>query len=340
MVADHQGGEHQAGVGRMMKSIFGLATALSLLAAPGAFAQTNYPEQTVRILVGFPAGTAPDVAARVVADKLGVSLGKPFVVENISGANGNIACDRVAKAAPDGYTLVMCGNGSLIFGPSLYAKLPYDPAKDFAPITQVFVAANILVVHPEVPAKSLGELVALAKANPGDLTYGHTGIGSSQHLAAELFKSMAHLDIRPISYRGSTAVLPDLLAGRITMGFTNIVNVAPLAKDGKLRAFAVTSRKRSPIMPDLPTMAESGFPGYEAVPWFGLMAPAGTPQPIIDKLHRETVKALAIPEVRQSMENQGLDVIGGTPAEFAEAIRTETPYWAKIIKEAGIKASE
>lgn len=324
----------------MMKSIFGLATALSLLAAPGAFAQTNYPEQTVRILVGFPAGTAPDVAARVVADKLGVSLGKPFVVENISGANGNIACDRVAKAAPDGYTLVMCGNGSLIFGPSLYAKLPYDPAKDFAPITQVFVAANILVVHPEVPAKSLGELVALAKANPGDLTYGHTGIGSSQHLAAELFKSMAHLDIRPISYRGSTAVLPDLLAGRITMGFTNIVNVAPLAKDGKLRAFAVTSRKRSPIMPDLPTMAESGFPGYEAVPWFGLMAPAGTPQPIIDKLHRETVKALAIPEVRQSMENQGLDVIGGTPADFAEAIRTETPYWAKIIKEAGIKASE
>jgi tripartite-type tricarboxylate transporter receptor subunit TctC len=324
----------------MMKSIFGLAAALSLLAAPGAFAQTSYPEQTVRILVGFPAGTAPDVAARVVADKLGASLGKPFVVENISGANGNIACDRVAKAAPDGYTLVMCGNGSLIFGPSLYAKLPYDPAKDFAPITQVFVAANILVVHPEVPAKSLDELVALAKANPGDLTYGHTGIGSSQHLAAELFKSMARLDIRPISYRGSTAVLPDLLAGRITMGFTNIVNVAPLAKEGKLRAFAVTSRKRSPIVPDLPTMAESGFPGYEAVPWFGLMAPAGTPQPIIDKLHRETVKALAIPEVRQSLENQGLDVIGGTPAEFADVIRKETPYWAKIIKEAGIKASE
>src|SRR5205814_7149555 len=160
--------------------------------------------------------------------------------------------------------------------------------KDFTPITQVFVAANILVVSPDVPAKSLPELVALAKARPGELTYGHTGIGSSQHLAAELFKSMARLDIRPIGYRGSTAVLPDLLAGRITMGFTNIVNVTPLVKDGKLRAFAVTSRKRSALLPDLPTMAESGYPGYEAVPWFGLMAPAGTPQPIIDRSEEHT----------------------------------------------------
>lgn len=313
--------------------------ALLLLVSP-ALAQTNYPEQIVRILVGFPAGTAPDVAARVLADKLSTSLGKPVVVENISGANGNIACDRVAKSPPDGYTLAMCGNGSLIFAPSLYAKLPYDPIKDFVPITRVFVAANILVVHPNVPAKSLSELVALAKARPGELTYGHTGVGSSQHLAAELFKSMARLDIRPISYRGSTAVLPDLLAGRITMGFTNIVNVAPLVKEGKLRELAVTSRKRSALLPDLPTMAESGYPGYEAVPWFGLMAPAGTPQPIIDRLHAETAKVLAIPEVRRTLENQGLDVIGGTPAEFAAAIKAETPYWAKIIKDAGIKAAE
>ena len=174
----------------------------------------------------------------------------------------------------------------------------------------------------------------------GELTYGHTGVGSSQHLAAELFKSMAHLDIRPIGYRGSTAVLPDLLAGRITLGFTNIVNVAPLVKEGKLRGFAVTSRKRSALVPDLPTMAESGYPGYEAVPWFGLMAPAGTPQPIIDRLHRETIKVLAMPEVRRSLENQGLDVIGGTPSELADVIRIELPYWAKIIKEAGIRGGE
>jgi len=323
-----------------MKAICALVTALSLLPGGNAFGQSNYPEQNVRILVGFPAGTAPDVAARLIADKMTANLGKAFVVENISGANGNIACDRVAKSPPDGYTLAMCGNGSLIFAPSLYAKLPYDPMKDFVPITRVFVAANILVVHPDVPVKSLSELVALAKARPGELTYGHTGVGSSQHLAAELFKSMARLDIRPISYRGSTAVLPDLLAGRITMGFTNIVNVAPLVKEGKLRGFAVTSRKRTALAPELPTMIESGFPDYEAVPWFGLMAPAGTPQPIIDKLYRETVRVLANPEVRKSFENQGLDVIGGTPAEFAATIKDEMPYWAKIIKDAGIKAGE
>jgi len=320
-----------------MRAILGLVL---LLLSSAAFAQTNYPETTIRILVGFPPGTAPDVVARAMSDKLGASLGKPVVIENITGANGNIACDRAAKSPPDGYTLVMCGNGSLIFGPSLYSKLPYDPVKYFVPITQVFVAANILVVHPDVPAKSLPELVALAKAKPGELTYGHTGIGSSQHLAAELFKSMAHLDIQPIGYRGSTAVLPDLLAGRITLGFTNIVNVAPLVKEGKLRGFAVTSRKRSALMPELPTMAESGYPGYEAVPWFGLMAPAGTPQPIIDRLYRESIKVLAMPDVRRSLENQGLDVIGGTPAELAEVIKTELPYWAKIIKDAGIKGGE
>ena len=212
--------------------------------------------------------------------------------------------------------------------------------KDFAPISQIFVSNNILVVHPDVPAKSLAELVALAKAKPGELTYGHTGPGTSQHLAGELFKSMAKVDIRAIAYRGSTAILPDLLAGRISLGFVNVVNVTPLVKDGKLRPFAVTSRKRSALVPELPTLAESGFPGYEAVPWFGLMAPAGTPQPIIDRLHAECVKALAFPDARAALVNQGLELIGGTPAEFAAVIKTEQPYWAKIIKEAGIKATE
>ena len=317
----------------------GLVVALAALAAGHAVAQ-GWPEQTVRILVGFPAGTAPDVAARVIADKMAPSLGKPVVIENVSGASGNIACDKVAKSAPDGYTLVMCGNGSLVVAPSLYDKLPYDPVKDFVPISRIFVATNILVVHPDVPAKTLAELVALAKAKPGELTYAHTGAGTSQHLAGELFKAMAKVDIRPIAYRGSTALLPDLLAGRVAMGFTNIVNAAPLVKDGRLRAFAVSSRKRSALVPELPTLAESGFPGYEAVPWFGLMAPAGTPQPIIDRLYRESIKVLAMPDVRRSLENQGLDVIGGTPAELAEVIKTELPYWAKIIKDAGIKGGE
>ena len=321
-----------------MQSIFGAIAALCLLLVGNAGAQTSYPEQTVRILVGFPAGTAPDVAARIVADRFAQNWGKPVVVENITGASGNIAVDRAAKSPRDGYTLLMGGNSSLIMSVSLTDKLPFDPVKDFAPISQIFVAANLLVVHPDVPAKSIAELVALARAKPGELTYGHTGPGSSQHLAGELFKYMAKVSIQPVGYRGSTAVLPDLLAGRLTMSFSNVVNAAPLVREGKLRAFAVSSRKRSVAAPDLPTMDESGYPGFEAVPWFGLLAPAGTPQAITDKVHQETVRVLRQPDVRKKFEDAGLDVIGSSPAEFAEVIRSEIPYWAKIIKEAGIKA--
>jgi tripartite-type tricarboxylate transporter receptor subunit TctC len=234
----------------------------------------------------------------------------------------------------------MCGNGNLIMGPSLYDKLPFDPIKDFTPITQVFVAANILAVHPDVPAKNVTELVALARAQPDKLTYGHAGIGTSQHMASELFKYMAKVSIQPIAYRGSTAVLPDLLAGRLSLSFSNVVNVLPLVREGKLRGFAVSSRKRSAVAPDLPTMVELGFPGFEAVPWFGLLAPAGTPPAIIDKVHRETVRVLALPDVRKRLEELGLDVIGSSPAEFAALIAKEIPEWAKVIKEAGIKASD
>jgi tripartite-type tricarboxylate transporter receptor subunit TctC len=234
----------------------------------------------------------------------------------------------------------MIGNGSLVFSPSLYDKLSFDPIKDFAPITQVFVGANVLVVPLETPARSLPELVALARAQSGKLSYAHAGAGTSQHLAAELFKSMLGVDIQPVAYRGTTALLPDLLAGRVSMSFGNIVNVLPLVREGKLRGFAVTSAKRSAIAPDLPTMAESGYPGFEAVPWFGLMTPAGTPSAIIDRLHRDTVKVLSLPDVRKRFNDLGLDVLGGTPAEFAAAIERETPQWGRIIRQAGIKASE
>jgi tripartite-type tricarboxylate transporter receptor subunit TctC len=322
-----------------MKSIVGLVAA-SLLVLSSASAQTTYPEQPVRIFVGFTPGTAPDVSARILADKFAEAWGKPVIVENITGASGNIACDRVAKAAPDGYTLTMCGNGNLIMGPSLNDKLPFDPLKDFTPITQIFVAANILAVHPDVPAKNVEELVALARAEPGRLTYGHAGVGTSQHMAAELFKYMAKISIQPVAYRGSTAVMPDLLAGRLSVSFMNVVNALPLVREGKLRGFAVSSRKRSGVAPDLPTMAELGYPGFEAVPWFGLLAPAGTPAPIVDKIHREAVRVLALPDVRKRLEDLGLDVIGSSPAEFAGVIRSEIPEWAKVIKEAGIKASE
>lgn len=311
-----------------------------LLVACTAFAQGNYPEKSVRILVGFTPGVAPDVAARLVAEKLGEALAKPVVVENVTGAGGNIGAARVAQAAPDGYTLGMVGNGSLIFSPSMYDKLDFDPVKSFAPISQIFVAANLLVVPADSPAKTLPELVALARAQPGKLTYAHAGAGTSQHLAAELFKSMAKLDIQPIAYRGTTVLLPDLLAGRVSLSFGNIVNVLPLVRDGKLRAFAVTSARRSGLAPDLPTMAESGYPGFEAVPWFGLMAPAGTPAAIVDRLHRETAKIMALPDVRKKLNDIGADVIGGTPAELAAAIEREIPQWAKVIRQAGIKAGE
>jgi tripartite-type tricarboxylate transporter receptor subunit TctC len=328
-----------------LKTLLGIAVALSwLLIADSASAQAGYPAQTVRILVGFTPGVAPDVSARLLADRLSEAWGKPVVVENVTGAGGNIGALRVAKAAPDGYTLGMIGNGSLVFSPSLYDKLGFDPIKDFAPVTQIFVGANVLVVPPQTPAKTLPELAALARAQSGKmsgaLTYAHAGVGTSQHLAAELFKSMLGVDIQPVAYRGTTALLPDLLAGRVSMSFGNIVNVLPLVREGKLRAFAVTSAQRSAIAPDLPTMAESGYPGFEAVPWFGLMAPAGTPGAIIERLHRDTVKVLSLPDVRKKLNDLGLDVLGGTPAEFAAAIEREIPQWGRIIKAAGIKASE
>jgi len=313
------------------------AALVALLAAQPASAQTSYPDRPVKILVGFTPGTAPDLAARILADRFSEVWGTPFVVEDVPGAGSNIATDRVAKAAADGYLLLMGGNPSLVINPSLYETLPFDPIRDFAPISQVFIAANVLAVPPEQPVRSVADLVALAKAQPGKLSYAHAGVGTSQHLAAELFKYRAHVDIAAVPYRGSTALIPDLLANRISMSFANIVNVLPLVREGKLRALAITSIKRSALAPDLPTMAESGFPGFEAVPWFGLLAPAGTPQEVLDKLHDETVKTLAISAVRKKFEELGLEPVGNTPAEFAAIIKKETPEWAKVIKDAGIR---
>jgi tripartite-type tricarboxylate transporter receptor subunit TctC len=312
------------------------AALLTLLAAQPASAQ-SYPNRPVKILVGFTPGTAPDLAARILADRFSDVWGTPFVVEDVPGAGSNVATERVAKATADGTTLLMGGNPSLVINPSLYDKLPFDPVKDFAPISQVFIAANVLAVPIYSPVRSVAELVALARAEPGKLSYAHAGVGTSQHLAAELFKYMAQLEIAAVPYRGSTALMPDLLAGRVDMSFANIVNVLPLAREGKLRALAITSRKRSALAPELPTMAESGFPGFEAVPWFGLLAPSGTPQDVVDKLHDETVKTLALPEVRKKFDELGLEPIGNTPAEFAAVIKKETPEWAKVIKDAGIR---
>jgi tripartite-type tricarboxylate transporter receptor subunit TctC len=321
-----------------MKLAAKLFAALALLlAAQTTSAQSGYPDRAVKILVGFTPGTAPDVVARILADRFAEVWGAPFVVENIPGAGSNIATDRIAKAVANGYTLLMGGNGALVINQSLFETLPFDPIRDFAPISQVFIAANVLVLPPEQPVKSIAELVALAKAEPGKLSYAHAGVGTSQQLAAELFKYRAHVDIKGVPYRGTTAFMPDLLANRISMSFANITNVMPLVREGKLRALAITSAKRSALAPELPTMAESGFPGFEAVPWFGLLAPAGTPKDVLDKLHDETVKTLAMPEVRRKFDELGLEPVGNTPVEFAAIIQKETPEWAKVIKDAGIK---
>jgi tripartite-type tricarboxylate transporter receptor subunit TctC len=301
-----------------------------------AGADTAYPDRSIKIIVGLPPGTAPDTTARLIGEKLQAAWGKPVVVENVPGASGNIATDRVAKSAPDGYTLFLAGNGSIVVSPSVYENLPYDPVKDLAPISQVSMTPNILAVHPDVPAKSVAELVALARAQPDALMYGHGGIGLSNHLAGELFKHMAGVAIRSVGFRGSTAVIPELLSGRINLCLCNVTNVLPLVREGKLRALAVTSLKRSPSAPDLPTMDELGFKGFDATAWFGLMAPAATPPAIVEKLHAATVKMLAAPDVRAKLDAIGMVPIGNSPGEFAAVIKTEIPYWEKVIKTIGL----
>jgi tripartite-type tricarboxylate transporter receptor subunit TctC len=320
-----------------MTNITALSFSLfALLIAGGACAQTTYPEKPIRMVVGFPPGSAPDTVARLLGQKFAQSWAKPVLIENATGAAGNIATERVAKAAPDGYTLGLLAQGQLAINPSLYT-LPFDPIKDLAPVSQVIVSPNVLVVHNAVPAKSVKELVALAKTQPGGLTFASSGSGSANHMAAELFKSMAGVDIRHIPYKGLTLAFPDLLGGRVTMMFIPTSTVLPLVREGKLRALAVTSLRRTPTFPELPTIAESGYPRFDATLWYGLVAPARTPGTIVGKLHLETVKALALPEVRTKLDDLGLEGIGNSPSEFAAVIKSEIPQWAKVIKELGIK---
>jgi tripartite-type tricarboxylate transporter receptor subunit TctC len=321
---------------RQFLRLAGVAAAVSAL--PRHASALDYPVRSVRIVVGFAAAGPVDIIARAIGNKLSEIWGQPVVVENDPGAGGNIAGDRVAKATPDGYTLLMATNALLAINPSLYDKMTFDPAKDLVPISQAVYTPNILVVPIDVPAKNVEELVAYARLHPGALTYGSAGVGTTQHLAAELFKSMAHLDIQHVPYRGAAPVITDLLGGRITMFFGNIAPLIQLVREGKLRALAVTSAQRFPATPDLPTMIESGFPGFEAVLSIGLMAPLGTPPDVIEKIHEDSVKALSFSDMRKSLRDIGMDAVGNSPAEFAAAIAAETPRWAKIIKVIGIRA--
>jgi tripartite-type tricarboxylate transporter receptor subunit TctC len=321
-----------------MKGISRLLPGLpALLVAASTAAQPAYPARPIHLIVGFPAGSQPDTVARGLSQQLTDALQMPVVVDNVTGAAGNIAAERIAKAAPDGYTLGLVSQTHIVINPLLY-RLAYDPAKDFAPISQVSVSPNILVVNTALAAKSVAELVALGKARPGDLTFASSGSGSGTHMAAELFKSATALDIRHVPYKGVVAAIPDLVAGRVTMMFSPIPVVLPLVREGKLRALAVTSLTRSRAVPELPTIAESGHPGFQATNWYGLVAPARTPAAIVARLHLETVKALARSELRGRLTDQGIEVIGSSPDEFAAAIKLEIPKWAKVIREAGIKA--
>ena len=312
------------------------AFAIAMASGGNVNAQATYPEKPIRMVVGFPPGSQTDTIARLLGQKFADTLGKPIVVDNAAGAGGNIAADRVAKAAPDGYTLGLLSLAQIVISPSLY-KAAYEPVKDFAPVSQVAVSPFMLVVHNAVLAKNVKELVALAKAQPGGLTFASGGSGSPTHMAAELFKPKAGLDIRHIPYKGVPLAIPDLLAGRITMMFSTIVVVLPLVREGRLRALAVTSLRRSSAAPELPTIDESGFPGFDYTSWSGLLSPAGTPATIVRKLHLETVKALAQPDLRAKFADLGVEGMGNSPDEFAAAIKSEIPKWAKVIKDAGIK---
>ena len=314
-----------------------VAALVCVLSGPAA-AQSNFPERNIRLLFGFSAGV--DVQTRLVADKLSEALGKPLIVENVTGAAGNIAADRTAKASPDGYTIAMLGNANIVINASLYNKLPFDPVRDFAPIIQVYAYPNIVVVNNDVAATSVKELVELARARPGKLTFGHTGPGSTQHLSGELLKSMARIDVQQVPFRGSPQVATDLIGGQIAMGFINPSIGLSLVREGKMRALAVTSLSRAPFAPDLPTMEEAGFPGFDVTAWFGLFAPAGTPRPIIEKINSETAKILAMPDMRKKFYDLGVVPVSNTPEEFAKVIATETAYWAKVVKDASIAKVE
>lgn len=307
------------------------------LAAGIAFAQNDYPHKPIRIVVPVAAGGGTDYTARLIGQKLSETWGQSVIVDNRPGGAGNLGVELVAKAQPDGYTLVMPIT-SFPINPSLYAKLPFDTVKDFAPVVLAASAPLLLVVNPSVPAQSVKDLVALAKAKPGAMNYANSGSGTTAHLAGELFKRMAGVEIVSIAYKGGGPAVIDLIAGQVQIYFSTIPAALQQVKAGKLRALAVTSSKRVPELPDIPTVSESGLPGFEVVGWFGLFAPAGTPKPVITRLNAEIIKILNAPESRERLSGHGLIPGGGTPQELGQFLQAEIAKWGKLIKETGIRA--
>ena len=296
-----------------------------------------FPDKPLRIVVTFTSGGAPDTLARILSEKLSNVWGQAVIVDNKPGAGGNTGADFVAKAAPDGYTIVVGTVGTHSINGALYSKMPYDAVKDFTPITLLATTPNMLVVHNDVPAKNLKDFIALGKKE-GKMTFASSGSGTSIHVSGELFKTMTGIDMVHIPYKGRATAIPDVLGGRVTMMFDNMPSSLPLVREGKLRALGVTSSTRSPAAPEIPTIAESGLPGFDAVSWFALFAPANTPKPIIDKWQTEVRRILKLPDVAKRLADAGLDAVGGTSEELAAYQKSEITKWAKVVKDSGAKA--
>jgi tripartite-type tricarboxylate transporter receptor subunit TctC len=317
------------------RSFFGLISLCAAMVLAGNALAQAYPSKTVHLIDGFSPGGSTDIVGRLIAQKLSESFGQPVLVENRPGATGTVAAEMVAKSAPDGHVMLIVPL-TFTVSPSLY-KLPYDPVKDLAPVTLVASAPLMLAVHPSVPVKSVAELIAYAKANPGKLHFGSGGVGSTPHLAGEMLKGMAGIDATHVPYKGGGPALADLASGQIQFMVENIPSTAPYVTSGRLRALAVTDLKRSPVLPDVPTLDESGVKGYQIIGWNGLFLPAGTPPAIVDKLHAEVAKALAQADVKERLAKMGFEGVGDTPQHFAAFVQGEIAKWAKVVKDANIK---
>jgi tripartite-type tricarboxylate transporter receptor subunit TctC len=320
-----------------MRAIAALLVGLAAFWLDASARAAEYPTRPVTLIVAFTPGGPSDVLARIVGKKLEQLLGQPFVIENRPGAGGNIAAEIAAHAAADGHTLLMGNNSILATNASLYRKIGYDAGKDFAPISLIGSQANILVVNPGVPVRSMAELIALARTQPGKLNFASSGYGAAAHLAGELFKAQAHVDIQHVAYKGAAPALQDVIAGHVQMMFATAASVVGHVRDGLVRPLAVTTLKRTAVLPDVPTIDELGLAGFDATTWHGLVAPAATPPQIIEALHRATVTALADADVRKALGDLGVDMVGSSPAEFTAYIKSEIPKWSAVVKAAGAR---
>ncbi|HEY3179148.1 MAG TPA: tripartite tricarboxylate transporter substrate binding protein [Casimicrobiaceae bacterium] len=319
-----------------MKRIARLVGLVAFAFCTVTFAQT-WPAKPIKWIVPFAPGGTTDILARTIGEKLALALGQPVIIENKPGAGGGVGAEFTAKAPPDGYTIMGGTISTHAINASLYKSLPYDPVKDFVPITLIARVPNMLVINPDIPPKSVAELITLLKANPGKYSFASSGNGTSQHLSGELFKSMAGVDMQHIPYKGSPPALQDVVGGQVAMTFDNITTAWPLAKGGKLRALAVTTAKRSAVAPDVPTLSESGLAGYEVGSWQGVFAPAGTPPAIVKRLNNEIVKIINLPEVKEKLIGLGAEPVGNTSEEFAALVKTEVVKWAEVVKTSGAK---